>query len=116
MKYLLAVMFACAIGMPALAQSKYDICAAYARDAMMGFYASSAVPVTMADRARGPGTGSAFARAVTGKHRPANQITGSLKIYFHPAMHGAIGCNARADRLPAACPFSRRLQRGFQLC
>jgi len=86
MRYLLAVIFACAIGTPAQAQSKYDICAAYARDAMMGFYASSAVPVTMADRARGSGTGSAFARAVTGKHRPPNQTTGSLQSYFTQCM------------------------------
>jgi len=39
-----------AIGTPVQAQSKYDVCAAYARDAMMAFYSSSAVPVPRAAR------------------------------------------------------------------
>jgi len=65
MKWLLPVILACvvsAMGTQAQAQSRYDICAAYARDAMIGFYANSAVPVTMAERAWG--MDREYARAV----------------------------------------------------
>jgi hypothetical protein len=35
---------------PSQAQSRFDVCAAYARDSMMAFYSSSAVPVPRAAR------------------------------------------------------------------
>jgi len=51
---------------------------------MIGFYANSAVPVTMAERAWG--MDREYARAVTGKRRAANQATGSLQSYFAQCM------------------------------
>ena len=85
MKWLLPVILACVVSATqAQAQSRYDICAAYARDAMIGFYANSAVPVTMAERAWG--MDREYARAVTGKRHAANQATGSLQSYFAQCM------------------------------
>ena len=87
MKWLLPVMLAGAVCAPqAQAQSKYDICAAYARDAMTGFYANSAVPVTMAERTWGKDRGYAYTRLIPGTRRAANPGTGSLKSYFAQCM------------------------------
>ena len=92
MKWLFSVTLACAviaIGTPVEAQSKYDICSAYARDAMRAFYSSSAVPVTVATRSRearpGPQYATANIRAAT--DAPAtNQSAGSLQPYFKQCM------------------------------
>jgi hypothetical protein len=89
MKWLLPVILAfalSAIGTQAQAQSRYDICAAYARDAMTGFYANSAVPVTMAERTWGQDRGYAYTRLIPGTHRAAPQATGSLQSYFAQCM------------------------------
>ena len=92
MKWLFPVTLACAViavGTPVEAQSKYDICSAYARDAMRAFYSSSAVPVTMATRSREarprPQYATANTRAAT--DAPAtNQSVGSLQSYFKQCM------------------------------
>ena len=92
MKWLFPVTFACAviaIGTPVEAQSKYDICSAYARDAMRAFYPSSEVPVTMVARSRearpDPQYATANTRAAT--DAPAtNRSVGSLQSYFKQCM------------------------------
>jgi hypothetical protein len=92
MKLLFPVTLACAVsavGTPVEAQSKYDICSAYARDAMKAFYSSSAVPVTMATRSREARTGLQYATANTraAADAPAtNQSVGSLQSYFKQCM------------------------------
>ncbi len=81
MKWLFPVTLAfavIAIGTPVEAQSRYDICSAYARDAMRSFYSSSAVPVTMVARSR---------QARRGPDASAtNQSVGSLQSYFKQCM------------------------------
>jgi hypothetical protein len=92
MQWLFPVTLACAviaIGTPVEAQSKYDICSAYARDAMRAFYSSSAVPVTMAARSREARLGRQNATANTGAATGAlatNQSVGSLQSYFKQCM------------------------------
>jgi len=92
MKWLLPMTLVCAViafGTPVEAQSKYDICSAYARDAMRAFYPSSAVPVTMAVRSRQAGPGRQYATANTraAADAPAtNQSVGSLQSYFKQCM------------------------------
>jgi hypothetical protein len=91
MKWLLPVALASAviaIGTPVQAQSRYDRCSAHARDAMMGFYPSSTVPVPMATRARRAPRGASFADAgaMAGKAHAANQGVGSLQGYFDQCM------------------------------
>ena len=67
-----------ALGTPVQAQSRFDVCAAYARDAMMDFYSSSAVPVPRAVRSRGRASGVEPARSGY-----SDQQRGSLRAYFH---------------------------------
>ena len=89
MKWFLPVILACAVGVlgtQAQAQSRDNICAAYARDAMMGFYANSAVPVTMAERAWEAERGYRYTRLIPGTRRAANQTIGSLQSYFARCM------------------------------
>jgi hypothetical protein len=92
MKWLFAVTFACAviaIGTPAEAQSKFDICSAYGRDAMMAFYPSSAVPVTMATRSREARRSRHYAIANTKAAigaPAANSSVGSHQSYFKECM------------------------------
>ena len=93
MKWLLVVTFACAaivLGAPVQAQSKYDVCTAYARDAMMAFYPSSAVPVPRRIRGqetpRGPYYANSFFSATRDKARATNQPRGSLTFYMKQCM------------------------------
>jgi len=84
MKCLLPVAVALSgLGMatPVQAQSRFDVCAAYARDNMMAFYSSSAVPVPLAERAwersyRHGGWGR------RDPHPPTHGV-GSLGFYFN---------------------------------
>jgi hypothetical protein len=66
------------------AQSRYDRCAAYARDAMTAFYASSAVPVSMAARERGMARSPGIREA--GAPAGHNQRSESLQWYFDRCM------------------------------
>ncbi len=85
MKWMFAMTLACAVmatGAPAEAQSKYDICSAYGRDAMMAFYASSAVPVTMTTRSRQARRGPQYAAT----NAPGAHSVGSHQSYFKQCM------------------------------
>ena len=69
-----------AAGTPAQAQSRFDVCAAYARDAMMEFYSSSAVPVPRSVRSREAPRGPGYEPA---RSRYSDEQRGSLRAYFH---------------------------------
>lgn len=93
MKWLLPTTLACtviSIGAPLQAQSGYDICAAHARDAMMAFHSSSAVPVPMAVRARGtlrkPHDANTNSSATTNKAHAPNEPVGSLQSYLEKCL------------------------------
>jgi len=75
-----------AIGTPVQAQSKYDVCAAYARDAMMAFYSSSAVPVPRAARMWNAPPRPMYGRP-TGFY-PPRPGEDSLRYHFDQCWHG----------------------------
>jgi hypothetical protein len=66
---------------PSQAQSRFDVCAAYARDSMMAFYSSSAVPVPRAARAWE--AVSDYGHRSWGRAYTPNQAIGSLRFYFN---------------------------------
>jgi hypothetical protein len=74
------------MGSQAQAQSRHDVCAAYARDAMMAFYSSSAVPVSMPARDRGMARRARMARTDAVASQAVNQETDSLQNYYDRCM------------------------------
>jgi hypothetical protein len=93
MKWLLAVTLACAaivLGAPVHAQSKYDVCTAYARDTMTAFYSSSAVPVPRRYRGkmapREPKPENTFFSTTADRARATKQTRGSLEFYMGQCM------------------------------
>lgn len=71
---------------PIQAQARFDVCAAYARDAMMAFYSSSAVPVPRAERAwEGVMERRYWPRS---RDRSHDQRVGSIRFYLNRCLSG----------------------------